>query len=399
VFDYSWQRLTVTEQEALRKLSVFNGGFTREAAGRIAEVPLPLLAALMDKSLLYLTTAGRYDCHALVAQYSREKLSEHIEEKTHCEETHASYYLTLVQEQAGMIHNKNRKVAWQRVEDELDNIRSAWAWAIANTKVEVLEASAFALSDVLEGRRQEGLSLFSQAARVLDEMNPAHRVPLAYVLIGLVEQPGTQPFNYDTGTNVCKRGLALLGTGAQPRAVARALHVLGCCENNMGRFSEARWLLQEALELARQHGTPEEIGRTLCNLALLERHTSQSEEQTKGFMIQALGELRELGNLNHLSYLLLLYGAYLVYQDHVAEGEGLLRESLQLAEELGGDQEFVLYILIDLGRAAHKRAQFDEAERLFQEALRRSRERSKHGEVAALFLLGRVATAKKLSEK
>jgi predicted ATPase/DNA-binding SARP family transcriptional activator len=399
VFEYSWQRLTGAEQEALRKLSVFNGGFTREAASRVAEVPLPLLAALMDKSLLYLDSTGRYDCHALVAQYSREKLDEQPQEKTYCEEAHADYYLKLVQEQAAIIHGKSRKVAWQRTEDELDNIRSSWGWAVANTKVDVLETSAFALSDVLEGRRQEGFSLFSHAAEALDETNPAQQVALAYMMIGAAEQPETQPFNYDELSKLCKRGLALLGSEAQPRATARALRVFGCCETNVGHFGEGRLLLQEALALARQHGTPEEMGRTLCDLALLERHTSTSEEETKAFIVKAISELRDIGNLNHLSYLLLLYGAYLVYQDHLDEGERLLHESLQLAEDLGGDQEFVLYILIDLARAAHKRANFDEAERLFQEALHRSRERSKHGEAAALFLLGRVATARGSFEK
>lgn len=394
VFEYSWQRLTGSEQAALRKLSVFHGGFSREAAGRVAEVSLPLLAALLDKSLLHLDSTGRYDCHPLVAQYSREKLGEQPQEKTHCEEVHATYYLNLVQEQAAIIHTKNRKLAWRRVEDELDNIRRSWGWAVENTKLEQLETSAFALSEVLEGRRQEGQSVFSHAATALAETNPVHQVALAYILIGQSEQRETQPFNYDMITNLCKHGLALLGSGAKPRATARALRVLGYGETNVGHFAEGKQLLQEALALARQHGTPEEIGRVLCDLALLERHTSRSEEETKEVMVKTISELRDIGNLNHLSYLLLLYGAYLVYQDHVAEGEVLLRESLQLAEDLGGDQEFVLYIFIDLGRAEHKRANFDEAERLFKEALRRSRERSKHGEAAALFLLGRVATTK-----
>ena len=67
VFDHSWQLLTGEEQEVLRKLALFRGGFGREAAAAVADASLSVLAALVAKSLLRRTSAGRYDLHELVA--------------------------------------------------------------------------------------------------------------------------------------------------------------------------------------------------------------------------------------------------------------------------------------------------------------------------------------------
>ncbi len=50
VFDYSWNLLTPAEQTAFRQLSIFRGGFHRNAAARGVGVSLPLLAGLVDKS-------------------------------------------------------------------------------------------------------------------------------------------------------------------------------------------------------------------------------------------------------------------------------------------------------------------------------------------------------------
>jgi predicted ATPase len=63
VFDHSWNRLNGEEQRIFRNLSVFRGGFQREAAEAVAEASLLVLSALMDKSLLRRNPSGRYEVH------------------------------------------------------------------------------------------------------------------------------------------------------------------------------------------------------------------------------------------------------------------------------------------------------------------------------------------------
>ena len=62
VFDHSWKLLTDEERSLLTKLSVFQGGFTREAATAATGTSLSLLSSLVDKSLLrHSKNPDRYD--------------------------------------------------------------------------------------------------------------------------------------------------------------------------------------------------------------------------------------------------------------------------------------------------------------------------------------------------
>src|SRR5258707_12632807 len=68
-FEQSWRLLPPDECAALRRLSVFRGGFTTEAAQEIGELLPPTLANLVDKSLIrYDAASGRYGIHELVRQ-------------------------------------------------------------------------------------------------------------------------------------------------------------------------------------------------------------------------------------------------------------------------------------------------------------------------------------------
>jgi predicted ATPase len=75
VFDYSWHLLTETERQSFMRLSVFRGGFTREAAQAVAGASLCDLMALVNKSLIRREAAtGRYDIHELTRQYAEGRL-------------------------------------------------------------------------------------------------------------------------------------------------------------------------------------------------------------------------------------------------------------------------------------------------------------------------------------
>src|SRR5262245_1088704 len=76
VLDQSWQALADTEQQVLRCLGVFRGGFARAAAEQVASASLGVLSALLAKSLVHRSAEGRYDLHELVQQYGAEKLLE-----------------------------------------------------------------------------------------------------------------------------------------------------------------------------------------------------------------------------------------------------------------------------------------------------------------------------------
>jgi hypothetical protein len=74
-FEYSWTLLSPKEQDVLGRLTAFQGSFTREAAAAVAGANLPILTALIDKSLLQVD-GKRFESHPLLHQYAAEKLAE-----------------------------------------------------------------------------------------------------------------------------------------------------------------------------------------------------------------------------------------------------------------------------------------------------------------------------------
>jgi predicted ATPase/DNA-binding SARP family transcriptional activator len=398
VFDYSWELLTPKEQEVLRKLSVFVGGFSKEAARQVADASLPILAALVDKSLLRVSPNGRYDRHMLVYQYSQEKLAEVPQEKEQTESKHGAYYLQLLREQVGFSHTAKRKVARQILAQDYNNIHTSWAWAVAQKQPEIIRHTAFALSDFFEGHRQDGLETFARAAAALGETNPQHwdtkhRAALAYVLLGQAIQQRSLSNSPKKTKALSERAVALLEKLEDDYGLARGLCELADDEAALGHHAKAQELLTEALTLARRAGEPTLIGRILCLRSLQNRETASAQE-ARDFIEGALRELSEMGSSNHQAYLLLIYGASLVYEGHLEEGEARLEESLRLSDDLGGEQDFRVYIFLDLARAAHKRGAFEESEALLRQARLEAEHLSlKRPESEILWLLGRAKAA------
>jgi predicted ATPase len=76
VMDYSWKQMTETEQQVFMKLSVFRGGFTREASQEVAGATLLILMSLVNKSLVRRDSdSGRYEIYELMRQYAEDRLT------------------------------------------------------------------------------------------------------------------------------------------------------------------------------------------------------------------------------------------------------------------------------------------------------------------------------------
>jgi hypothetical protein len=74
VFACSWQMMSADEQRVLARLSVFRGGFTREAAEQVAGANLNTLLSLADKSMLRREAdGGRFVMHELVRQFAAQQ--------------------------------------------------------------------------------------------------------------------------------------------------------------------------------------------------------------------------------------------------------------------------------------------------------------------------------------
>jgi tetratricopeptide (TPR) repeat protein len=186
VFDWSWQLLTPTEQQVLRQLAIFRGGFTREAAEQIAGASLRVLTSLVQKSLIRRMGAssplvGRYDLHELLRQFAADNLHPAAQETAAgtdvpptIADRHSAYYLNFVAVRERMLTRDQPRQAVEEIQREVDNVRQAWAWAVAHIGqvslagaiCERLEVSAYALWHfyLITGLFAEGVATFQQAS-------------------------------------------------------------------------------------------------------------------------------------------------------------------------------------------------------------------------------------------
>lgn len=130
VFDYSWQLLTPAEQAALPLLTIFQGGFSREAAQQVSGAALPVLLSLVQKSLVARDENGRFSLHELLRQYAAEHLQADPEGWMTARDRHSTFYLRLLQEQGRRMQGPQQRAAFDAVEEEIENVRAAWLWAM-----------------------------------------------------------------------------------------------------------------------------------------------------------------------------------------------------------------------------------------------------------------------------
>ena len=96
VIDWSWELLGDGERQALRRLSVLRGGFDLDAAAAVAGAGLPLLAGLVDQSLVQVGEDGRYGMHELLRQYAGQRLAADPAEEAAARRRHAAYFSGLL---------------------------------------------------------------------------------------------------------------------------------------------------------------------------------------------------------------------------------------------------------------------------------------------------------------
>jgi predicted ATPase/DNA-binding SARP family transcriptional activator len=122
VFDYSWALLTEQEQAVLARLSVFQEGFTREAAQAVTGATLRQLLGLVNKSLIQRNVEnGRFALHELLRQLAAEKLdaTDKIDE---VRTAHSRFYLRQL---AAFATTRRALLA---LAPDTQNLKAAWSW-------------------------------------------------------------------------------------------------------------------------------------------------------------------------------------------------------------------------------------------------------------------------------
>jgi non-specific serine/threonine protein kinase len=136
--DWSYKLLSEEECALMRRLSVFAGGWTIEAAEGVCASEelesnqiLDTLLRLVDKSLVLAETqemVPRYQMLETIRQYAQEKLDE-AGESNLTRDRHLEYFRALAEQARPHLRSSQQLVWLDRLETEHDNIRAALAWA------------------------------------------------------------------------------------------------------------------------------------------------------------------------------------------------------------------------------------------------------------------------------
>lgn len=170
VFDQSWELLTNNEKRTLQKLSVFRGGFQREAVEQVADASVKVVAGLIEKSLLRRVTSKRYDMHELVARYAMSRLADAPEIEAEVREKHSNYYLGFLIKNFGRLGDALDENLLRVFTLDIENIRLAWDWAVAHDRIDLVSAASVAMMRYheLRGLFTDAQALFRKAVKALD---------------------------------------------------------------------------------------------------------------------------------------------------------------------------------------------------------------------------------------
>jgi predicted ATPase/DNA-binding SARP family transcriptional activator len=195
VVDWSWDLLGEAERDLLRRLSVFAGGVSLEAAERVcadSEQALDLLTALVEKSLLVPDGEGapRYRMLNTIREYAVQRLAEAGE----VEPAYRAYlaYVTELAETADPHLRRAEQLEWlARLEAEHDNISAALRWAIAEGWAEeaMQLVAAAGWYWYVSGHRAEGAELGIAAASLPGEVSDEVRA-MAYTIVAVFVSSG-----------------------------------------------------------------------------------------------------------------------------------------------------------------------------------------------------------------
>ena len=189
VFEYTWQQLGDREKSVFSAISVFRGGFTRDAAATVADASLLDLANLSGKSLITVSDdGGRYAVHELLRQYAESELEKDPERLEAVRDVHAEYFSELAREAFGLLSSADQPRMLGILEEDLENVRLAWGRHVSaghSHGVRNISLPLFYLYEV-RGWYQSGAPLFGEALEALDSTSQEEDdVVLGALLAGL----------------------------------------------------------------------------------------------------------------------------------------------------------------------------------------------------------------------
>lgn len=373
IIEQTWQQLSSSEREVLRKLSVFQGGWTRKAAETITDASLQLLASLSNKALIRYTETGRYEMHSLIRMFALAQLQSTEGEYDPLQVRHADYYARFLQARTQDLKTSRTIEALDEISAEIDNIRAAWAWAVEHADANAFDRSAECLWLYYENRGalREGEIALRQAVSALKNAgpgSPARDAVLGFLLAGqgwLWARRG----EVEAGRGLMERGLDMIHQSQQldRHKEATTMVWLGSVIMLQGKFSEVRELMQTCLELCTQIGYRWGIASSLRLLGTAAQFGGQFEPASD-HLNKSIEIYRQMGQKKMQSKSIMNLGIIAIWLGDYSRAEALLTEAVKSSRE-HNDLVSLTDALRELGRLYIAVGQYQRAVEILEETL------------------------------
>lgn len=420
VFTYSWDLLNAAEKTVLRKLSVLRGGFDRRAAEEIAGASLGVLASFVDNSLVRRSNVGtgelRYELLEVLRRYAMNRLEEDHASAVATKATHCQYFMLFLQMRLPDLLGVRQLMALDEIGLEMQNIRFAWQWAVAQMDLAALETGLYGLFLFydMRSRFQEGLDAFTRASTAVvpsDSSSEADRITWARLLA----RQGWFTFHvglHSEALSLLNESVAALRPLNTYTDLIFSLNYLGAVYLHTFQYDDALVCCQESLQLARDIDDKDGMGialNILSQIAFRQGDLEQAElygresleivtglenRWSRAFSLENLGRVavaknqygqaremfgtvlqirEEMGDLRGMAMSLERLADTAVVLDELARAETLYKRSFTVYREIG-NQRGMVQVLSSLGRTAMRRELYAQAETHFRKALERAQQ-------------------------
>jgi len=378
--EWSYALLDADEQRLFRRLGVFVGGCSLEAAEAMGSLPgePPLeafnsTASLVDKSMLRSAEeangAPRFAMLETIREYALEQL-EASGEAGAVRRAHAEHFVALTESAEGQLTGPEQAVWLGRLEADHDNIRAALQWALDGGSGNV----ALRLSGALwrfwfwRGHMSEGRRWLDRALTVSGQPDPAARVK---ALTGAGFLAANQS-DYRRAEALCGEGLQLAQQLNDKPSLALALFGLAHTANWGRDYARARSLFEQSLALYRELNDAWGIAVALAYLGNV-LYFQADYDTARLHFDEALRLFREQHQVWGIGFTLYGRGLAALGQRDNAAARRYLEESSTILRRIG-DHRGLIRVNAGLGRVALDANHLIEARAQILEALTLARE-------------------------
>lgn len=392
VFTAAWRQLSGTAKTTFLKLSVCRGGFTLEAAQRIADANIPTLQLLADRGMLWRSSTGRFEVHELLRQFAEELLQQ-SKSLQDVYEIHGLFYAELLVKLEKDLRSKRQEVALSLIEDDFENVNSAWLYALEQANENIVALMLPSLYFFYETRSWfgEGEAAFKKATAKFSSSEHSHQRSL---LLGrLLARQGAFAHrlgHYKQAAQALEASLSILKTTNARDELAFTLSFLADLARSLGKYNTSRQLCLQSLALFREIGETWGITGELHNLGVTAYHLGDFEE-ARDYYEESLARSRDLEDLYGIVTSLIGMGVLAHDLGDYQEAEILYTESLDISQTLD-DRYGVAAALINLSRVYYLTDELEKGMLRCQSGLAISRDLGEPWvTAAALINLGDIA--------